>query len=770
MTSGKVDKLLCLLCRGMISLFVDKEEDRFLEHMKSQHDTYFNIEFLRAACKMDDDEKTAVIDVMKTKTVQYDNDEDENDVDSEVSGAKDESRDRVPPSTNLKKDEESPSTPSEKKDQSKNGKTVKQKIFICSINGCNKEFRTKFMDLANHKVNVHKLSKKESQVISMKHVRYEAVSVNAKLGVKNTPGKNMTIKTEKMDSEEKQMKKQNNIKPEPKEHRSSSDQVKIKAEPLEDIHISQPKKDKSASRDCILCKLKISSEDKMKMHMKITHTVPEGKMYVFEDEGKGLFKVSDFPDPNIDSNQCKLCDISHQNLGLLWNHYKRQHKVGKDTIKGLITKTKCKICSAQVTFISEHNKAFHQGASPTKAVEKTLSRSESDGLTTAQSKSEQKLAMIWQSAKKHKTNDKTSPPDGFSKERQVATAVKSELVTAEQDRNNESAATDTMVEQIQNIMRSGETLEAKHIQSIVKSGEGVQAKSSFSTSKAGQGPLKDHSPTKNKNTFLNNRNKLKEEPLEEDEFYFCDDCDFSSNKEQEYQIHVKEKHASKERSVEEESPSKKRRIDKIHVSEENHERADKDKDQYVAKLMDKLKDMDDSDDEDEDADDPGEEESEKDAGIEQLPDQDDVDQTDLIVTEQKLTHPTSNGMSTPPQNRLHHNNEIQERLQGLNLTKLTPALVTGLRSSAYFRAHPSSVAGPPDQTTAALFTADPQLGRGWRVRYFALAAAGGCGKIDREFLSPEGIRLRSSEAVIEYLLCGDSQDLVDSARAYLGVL
>ena len=127
-------------------------------------------------------------------------------------------------------------------------------------------------------------------------------------------------------------------------------------------------------------------------------------------------------------------------------------------------------------------------------------------------------------------------------------------------------------------------------------------------------------------------------------------------------------------------------------------------------------------------------------------------------------------MSTPPQNRLHHNNEIQERLQGLNLTKLTPALVTGLRSSAYFRAHPSSVAGPPDQTTAALFTADPQLGRGWRVRYFALAAAGGCGKIDREFLSPEGIRLRSSEAVIEYLLCGDSQDLVDSARAYFGVL
>ena len=769
MTSGKVDKLLCLLCRGMISLFVDKEEDRFLEHMKSQHDTYFNIEFLRAACKMDDDEKTAVIDVMKTKTVQYDNDEDENDVDSEVSGAKDECGERMPHSTNLKKDDDCPSTPSEQKDLSKNGKTVKQKIFICSINGCNKEFRTKFMDLANHKVNVHKLSKKESQVISMKHVRYESVFVNARLGAKNTPEKIVTakIKTEKLDSVH--IKKQNNIKPEPKEQHSACDQVKIKGEPIEDNHISQPKKDKSASRDCILCKLKISSEDKMKMHMKITHTVPEGKMYVFEDGGKGLFKVSDFPDPNIDSNQCKLCDISHQNLGLLWNHYKRQHKVGKDTIKGLITKTKCKICSAQVTFISEHNKAFHQGASasPSKAGEKIQSGSEGGGSTTAQSKSEQKLAMIWQSAIKHKTNDDKT--DGFSKERPVATAVKSELVTTEKDSNNGSAATDTMVEQIQNIMRSGETLEAKHIQSIVKSSEGVQAKSSFSTSKAGQGPLKGQSPT-NKNIFLNNRNKLKEEPLEEDEFYFCDDCDFSTNKEEDYQVHVKVKHASKERSVEEESPSKKRRIDKIHVSEENHDQADKDKDQYVAKLMDKLKDMDDSDDEDEDADDPGEEEAEKDARIEQLPDQDDVDQTDLIVTEQKLTHPTSNGMSTPPQNRLHHNNEIQERLQGLNLTKLTPALVTGLRSSAYFRAHPSSVAGPPDQTTAALFTADPQLGRGWRVRYFALAAAGGCGKIDREFLSPEGIRLRSSEAVIEYLLCGDSQDLVDSARAYLGVL
>ena len=63
---SKRSKLQCLLCQGMITLIKD-DEDRFLIHMKTQHDAYFNLEFLRAACRMDEDEKTAVIDVMKNK-------------------------------------------------------------------------------------------------------------------------------------------------------------------------------------------------------------------------------------------------------------------------------------------------------------------------------------------------------------------------------------------------------------------------------------------------------------------------------------------------------------------------------------------------------------------------------------------------------------------------------------------------------------------------------------------------------------------------------
>ena len=64
---NKRSKLQCLLCQGMITLIKD-EEDRFLIHMKTQHDAYFNLEFLRAGCRMDENEKIAVIDVMKNKS------------------------------------------------------------------------------------------------------------------------------------------------------------------------------------------------------------------------------------------------------------------------------------------------------------------------------------------------------------------------------------------------------------------------------------------------------------------------------------------------------------------------------------------------------------------------------------------------------------------------------------------------------------------------------------------------------------------------------
>ena len=54
---NKRSKLQCLLYQGMITLIKD-EEDRFLIHMKTQHDAYFNLEFLRAGSRMDENEKT----------------------------------------------------------------------------------------------------------------------------------------------------------------------------------------------------------------------------------------------------------------------------------------------------------------------------------------------------------------------------------------------------------------------------------------------------------------------------------------------------------------------------------------------------------------------------------------------------------------------------------------------------------------------------------------------------------------------------------------
>ena len=65
-SDSQQNKVSCLLCNGLITLV--EEEDRFALHMKSLHDVFYNLEFLLAACHMDEDEKDAVIGVMKVKT------------------------------------------------------------------------------------------------------------------------------------------------------------------------------------------------------------------------------------------------------------------------------------------------------------------------------------------------------------------------------------------------------------------------------------------------------------------------------------------------------------------------------------------------------------------------------------------------------------------------------------------------------------------------------------------------------------------------------
>ena len=198
------DQLLCLLCKGMVSLNLDEdEEDRFQVHMKSQHDAYFNLEFLKAACKMDKDEMTAVIDVMKAK--------DEQNALAKAS------------QNNSQKKTNTLSTKEDSKNRgfSSKAKRVKKKIFTCSIEGCDKEFQDRFLDLANHKVRDHHLSKKDSQIISMKHVRYEQVELVEKKVKKEpedalvkTPGKineNIRIKSEPSISLPREKDKTDNI-------------------------------------------------------------------------------------------------------------------------------------------------------------------------------------------------------------------------------------------------------------------------------------------------------------------------------------------------------------------------------------------------------------------------------------------------------------------------------------------------------------------------------------------------------------------------------
>ena len=113
--------------------------------------------------------------------------------------------------------------------------------------------------------------------------------------------------------------------------------------------------------------------------------------------------------------------------------------------------------------------------------------------------------------------------------------------------------------------------------------------------------------------------------------------------------------------------------------------------------------------------------------------------------------------------------EDAEVLESLSLAQLPRVLADNLERSDYFRRHQSELSNLHDQRKIRSFTADPPLGLGWRVRYFA--SAGG-GTIEREFLSPHNIRLTSAEAVVEYITCSTPNTpstIINNIKFYLGV-
>ena len=234
---------------------------------------------------------------------------------------------------------------------------------------------------------------------------------------------------------------------------------------------------------------------------------------------------------------------------------------------------------------------------------------------------------------------------------------------------------------------------------------------------------------------------VKDEPAEE--FHFCDHCDFSSNKESEYQEHMKIRHIdqlsddaeSKKRSHEDDNPTPSKRAkteeyvekmrDKLRDLQDSPEKTnkgDQDEDQevegpYVSKLMDKLRDLDDSD--EEDADDPGD--SHQDIS------------SDLIE---------------PFKNR-------SISILNLDRSRLSETLINNLEQRKYFLDNPDTLSMlEEERMSVSMFSGDPGLGPGWRVRYYSVRGKGG--RVSREFLSPDHVRLGTPEAVIEYLQCSQT--------------
>merc|ERR1712098_748872 len=202
------------------------------------------------------------------------------------------------------------------------------------------------------------------------------------------------------------------------------------------------------------------------------------------------------------------------------------------------------------------------------------------------------------------------------------------------------------------------------------------------------------------------------------------------------------------------------------------------KQEYVAKLMDKLKDMDDSDDDDDPADaidsshvptkpndtittvdvsSKAEDNVAKlkdalDNHVDLLPDQEEIDKVGLIVPQD----PEIEMIGTKPlHNALNSRSNIMfEKLQMTKVRGITTQFITRLKQSRFFQSNPGAMTLPSnsDKATMSLFTHDQNLGKGWKVRYYAVARPRSNG-LAREFLSPEGLRLKSADAVVEYMKC-----------------
>ena len=160
---------------------------------------------------------------------------------------------------------------------------------------------------------------------------------------------------------------------------------------------------------CVLCRVKISSKKKYNRHIKEKHLVSAEKIPLLEDDGKALFSVTE-SNEGI-NNLCKLCGEECANLGILWNHYRSRHRAPKETIKNLITKTKCKICAVEVTFIADHIKTFHSEAQETPSENLTSEKvTETHNATPSKtaainSENQKKLLDIWSSASKKQGKD-----------------------------------------------------------------------------------------------------------------------------------------------------------------------------------------------------------------------------------------------------------------------------------------------------------------------------------------------------------------------------
>ena len=290
----KPGTLCCILCRGMVQ-YRNRDNSKFIKHMENEHGAYFDLDFILATCFMDEDEKTAVKNVIDTKN------EDEDQVEVEETLAE----------VSVKRER------TEEVDvEEKPAKVVKTEmtnasaeIVIFNCTQCSQTFEKK-EHLMNHVKTTHSKAEPQKKTdwycldCDQYFCRKDALRIHR-------GRKHNGVLPEYMTPEARKERKRKNCEKTPEKDEKASEKEKTpeKEEKTPEKELKSPENEQSMAdkpNSCQLCDSHFSSIGNLKKHER-------------------KFHVDQWNLTTTDQFSCVSCDIKYSSFAALTNHNKWKH-------------------------------------------------------------------------------------------------------------------------------------------------------------------------------------------------------------------------------------------------------------------------------------------------------------------------------------------------------------------------------------------------------------------------------------------------------------